>query len=110
MNKQQYGDEKVDNWFRHKGVEPPERIPHLTDDERDQLLKDNIAGHKCNKKSWTQNGAELTCDTGDGIVHGKRIGPNLRMKTDQNGDVILDDKGIPQLVPIGPILRKTVKQ
>lgn len=108
MNKYNYGDEKGDNWFKHKGVTPPERHTHLTEDELHQALEDHISKHSC---TWRQEGAEIICDqNSDGIVHGKRIGPNLKLAVDKDGNVITDIKGVPRLVPMGPVLRINVSK
>ena len=85
---------KGDQWYNWKGVKPPERQPHMTEDEIDEALANNLKGHKCD---WRQNGAEILCDIGMS-VHGKHIGPKVRLDgTNENGT--------PILVPFGPILR-----
>lgn len=97
IDKSKYSDEKVDKWFAWQGVRPPERQPHMTEDEIAQALKDNLAGHKC---EWYQKGNAIECEVGASI-HGKIIGTNVRLAgTTETGE--------PVLVPVGAIMRSDV--
>lgn len=99
QNKYNYRDDKVDKWFEWKGVKPPERQPHLTEEELEAKLAENLQDHKC---EWIQRGNAIECDQSSQYTHGKVIGVNVRLAgTDENGK--------PVLVPIGPILRKDVE-
>lgn len=76
-----------DNWYKWKGVKPPERTTHgLTEDEIDEKLKNNLKGHKC---SWTQQGPEIFCDVAN-YRHGIRIGVHKRLTgTGKGGEPLL---------------------
>lgn len=80
---------KEDNWYNYKGVKPPERQSHgMTEDDIDQKLRENLAGHTC---QWRQYGPEIRCTVGQ-YEHGKNIGVMKRlMGTDSNGKPILKD-------------------
>lgn len=97
-NKYNYSDDKVDKWFQWKGVKPPERQPHLTEEELTQALEDNMADHVCD---WLQKGNAIECDASPNYTHGKIIGVHQRLAG-------TDEQGKPILVPIGPIYRKDV--
>ena len=96
-NKYGYKNDAEDKWFLWQGQKPPERNPHLTEQELDEALANNLAGHSCD---WKQNGAVIYCEEGD-FEHGKRIGVNVRLAG-------TDEKNHPILVPVGPILRTQV--
>jgi hypothetical protein len=98
MNRYNYRDDKVDKWFEWKGVKPPERIAHMTEEELEEKLRQNFADHKCH---WYQVGPDIECDASPNYTHGKRIGTNLRLDG-------TDSKGMPVLVKWGPILRSSV--
>ncbi len=85
----QYGNPEEDKFFEIRGVKPPERIPHLTDDERDNLLKHAYENHHC---QWRQRGNIIFCDA-DNFEHGKKISSNMRL-TGQSA------QGLPILQPI----------
>jgi hypothetical protein len=65
-----------DKWFESKGVRPPERVPHMTDEERETRLAANRQSHHC---QWHQKGPDIICDSA-GYVHGRRIGTKLQLK------------------------------
>lgn len=90
-------DPKTDKWFNWKGVQPPRRFPHMTEDEIRNQLKQNLVGHKC---EWKQAGNEIYCEAGD-FRHGKMIRPNQRL--------IYKD-GKPNLVAIQPVSRNTKRK
>jgi hypothetical protein len=92
-----YKNEAEDKFYISRGVKPPERTAHITEDELREALALNLEGHRCD---WQQNGAEIFCDIGN-FEHGRRIGTRVRLAgTDANSQ--------PVLVPVGPILRKDV--
>lgn len=64
-----------DKWFEIKGVRPPERIPHMTEEEREQLMEKARTNHHC---QWQQRGPEIFCNSGENR-HGKRIGTHQRL-------------------------------
>jgi hypothetical protein len=92
-----YSNETEDKFYTSKGVKPPERTAHMTEEDLEAMLAKHLEGHKC---EWRQNGAEIFCDTGD-FEHGRRIGTKVRLAG-------TDDNAQPVLVPVGPILRKDV--
>lgn len=96
MTRVDYQVPKEDNWFKWQGQKPPERIPHLTDEERAEIMEANIARHKCN---WYQNGAYAVCDV-DEFEHGKKI-PNGMLLDKEATDTV----GTPQFRKYGAILR-----
>lgn len=78
---------KGDEWYTWKGVTPPERITHLTEEEVQEKLASNLAKHKC---QWKQYGGEIRCDVGE-YTHGKRIATNLILKgTGSKGEPLLE--------------------
>ena len=97
-NKYGYGVDAEDKWFAWKGVKPPIRDVHLTEEELEQALADNLKDHKC---EWIQKGNAIECDQSPNYTHGKIIGVRERLAG-------TDDQGKPILVPIGPIYRKDV--
>ncbi len=95
-----YRDDKVDKWFEWKGVKPPERLPHMTEQELTEALAQNIKDHICD---WYQVGPDIECDASSQYTHGKRIGPNFRLdRTDKNGK--------PILLAWGPIFREPLRK
>lgn len=98
-NKYNYGDDKVDKWFAWKGLKPPERQTHMTEEELEGVFAENIKNHKC---EWVQKGNALECAQSPTYTHGKVIGVDKRL-AGTNGE------GEPILVPVGPILRKSTK-
>lgn len=94
-NKYKYGNESVDKWFAWKGLTPPERTPHLTEDELKHAFEENLKDHVCD---WLQKGNAIECDASPNYTHGKVIGVRERLAG-------TDEKGSPMLVPIGPIYR-----
>lgn len=94
----EYENEAEDKWYKWKGVKPPERTAHATEEEIRDILATRLKDHKC---VWKQNGAEIYCDVAD-FEHGQRIGPNLRIAG-------VSPNGEPVLVPVGPILRSDVE-
>lgn len=97
MPQREYGNDKEDKFFFWKGMKPPERTPHMTTEERDQMLADNLKDHSC---VWKQKGNEIFCEEGN-LVHGRRIGTDKRLGGQKDGQ--------PLLVPVGPVLRDSVK-
>ena len=100
MTRVHYEVPKEDNWYKYMGQKPPERFPHLTDDEREDLMERNISRHRCN---WYQNGAYLVCDT-DEFEHGKKIPTGMlfdKEATERTGKV--------QFRKYGAIMRDMVK-
>lgn len=78
-----YSNLPEDKFYLWKGAKPPERISHgISEDDIDEKLAKNIAGHQCR---WYQRGNELVCDIGDN-EHGKRI-PTGKMLDGQNGNI-----------------------
>lgn len=70
-----YTNEKEDNFFKYKGVKPPERHSSgISEDEIDDLLAENFKNHTCR---WYQSGNFLKCDVGN-FEHGINIGTNKR--------------------------------
>lgn len=87
MNQNDY-KVKGDEWYLWKGVKPPERISHLTEEEIGQKLAVNLANHKC---QWKQQGNELSCDVGE-YRHGFRIPTDKILKgTGLKGEPILEN-------------------
>lgn len=71
----EYKQDKIDNFFKYKGVKPPERYSSgISEDEIDELLAENFKNHIC---EWRQSGNFLKCNTG-GFEHGMNIGTNKR--------------------------------
>lgn len=98
-NRYKYSNDQEDKWFSWKGIKPPERQPHLTEEELEQALAENIKDHVCD---WIQRGNAIECEQSSQYTHGKVIGVNVRLAgTDKDGK--------PVLVPIGPILRSDVQ-
>jgi len=95
MNKYNYGDTKVDGWYAWKGLKPPERTPHLTEEELQTAFEQNLKDHVCD---WFQRGNAIECEASPNYTHGKVIGTKLRLAG--------TEKGKPILVPFGSILRK----
>lgn len=91
MARYNYNFDKVDSWYRYKGVIPPSRTPMLTEEELHQSLKENFRNHVC---EYGQTGNQIFCDIGENR-HGKFIGTKLRLDSTVNGE--------PILVPHGPI-------
>jgi hypothetical protein len=90
---------KEDSWYTWKGVKPPERQPHLTEEELSVALEQNIKNHLCD---WVQRGNSIECEANASFTHGKVIGTKLRLdRTDENGK--------PILVPLHSILRQDVQ-
>ena len=85
----EYKQEKDDNFYKWKGVAPPNRTSHgIVEEDIDELLAKNIAGHMC---EWLQRGAMIVCDQGT-FEHGKNIGTMKQLVgTDSNGQPILKD-------------------
>ena len=96
MSRHKYTDD-TDKWYQWKGVKPPERNPHITEEELRHILDEKIEGHVCD---WQQEGARIYCES-DEFTHGKHIGPNKRLAG-------TTPDGKPILVPVGPIYRKDV--
>ena len=88
MNQNDYNYKvKGDEWYTWKGVTPPERITHLTEEEISKKLADNLANHKC---EWQQQGNEIKCESG-GYTHGTRIATDLLLKgTGDKGEPLLE--------------------
>jgi hypothetical protein len=97
MSKYNYEVPKEDNWFRYVGQKPPERIPHLTDEDREDLMKHNLDGHEC---QWYQNGAFAVCDQAE-FEHGMKIPNGMLLDKEQT-----DKIGKPTYRKYGAILRK----
>lgn len=77
-----------DNWYKYKGVKPPERTPHgLTEEEIDEKLAKFKSDHTC---QWKQKGPEIYCSVG-AYVHGWNIGTSKRLIESKNGAPILQD-------------------
>lgn len=93
-----FEEQPGDKFYHWKGVAPPKRTAHLTSEEVDEALANNLKDHVCD---WKQNGSEIYCDAGD-FVHGQRIGVDKRL-AGQTKD------GKPIFAPIGPVLRDSVK-
>lgn len=98
MNRYKYENTKEDAWFLWKGLKPPERVPHLTEQELEETLATNIQDHVCD---WVQRGNSIECEASPHYTHGKVIGTKLRLAG-------TDSKGKPVLVPFGPVLRSDV--
>ena len=79
---------KDDTWYEWKGVKPPERISHLTEEEVEERLSTNLAGHQCR---WVQRGNRIECDAGD-FVHGKVIDTGLILTGTSEGGAPLLQK------------------
>lgn len=97
MPKYNYNHDKVDSWYRYKGVTPPSRTPNMTEDELHDALKESARSHSC---VYEQMGNEIFCETGE-YRHGKIIGSAVRLDGTKNGE--------PILVPVGPILRSDIQ-
>lgn len=77
---------KEDSFYEWKGVKPPERQPHLTEEEVEERLANNLAGHKCH---WIQRGNRIECNSGD-YAHGKVIDVSLLLTgTGPEGEPLL---------------------
>lgn len=99
MTKIDYQVPKEDNWYKWHGQKPPERIPHLTDEERTEIMQANIARHQC---VFYQNGAFAVCDI-DEFEHGKKIPNGMQLDKDAS-----DKAGKPMFKKYGPILRSQI--
>lgn len=89
MNIPEYQREKEDNFYKWKGVKPPERTSHgITADSLQEVLDENIKRHQC---QYVQRGATISCDVG-GFEHGKMIGVTKRLAPDYvSGEPVLVD-------------------
>ena len=85
---QQYENKTEDNFYKWKGVKPPQRTSHgITEEGIDELLENNLAGHVC---QWVQRGNVIKCEVGE-YEHGKVIPVNQRLTgTDAKGQPILE--------------------
>ena len=82
-------NEAEDNFFKYKGVKPPERRSHgIREDEIDEMLAANFKDHKC---TWYQSGNFLKCTSG-AYEHGLNIGINKRYTgVDTDGSPMFED-------------------
>ena len=88
MNIPEYKQDKIDNFYKWKGVKPPERTSHgISEDDIDNLLAEHIKNHQCH---YTQRGNYISCETGN-FEHGKNIGIHKRLvETKDNQPVLVD--------------------
>lgn len=76
-------DKTVEKLYQELGLEPPEHIKHLTEDELREKLK-VVSNHK-----WSQQGTTLrcTCELG---THATQIPPtHILTGTDESGRPVL---------------------
>lgn len=98
-------DPKGDQWYRYKGVEPPERFPHLTEDELAKIREEIAANHRC---VWKQKGNIIFCEEGE-YEHGRVLPSQTMIARDPDGNVLVEPSGMPRIVPLQPIMRKRRK-
>lgn len=86
-------NDKIDNWYRKQGQEPPERISHdLTPDDISERVK------PLNPTNWRQEGNKLIADTDMGKLV-QFIPTNLLFNgVDKNGLPILTKIKAPSTV------------
>jgi hypothetical protein len=81
-----YSKPDEDKFYEVRGVRPPERVPHLTDEELEARFEANRAKRHC---QWHQQGPEVYCTTCT-LQHGTFVGTNqLLVGTDARGCPIL---------------------
>lgn len=82
----QYANPEEDKFYEVRGVKPPERIPHITEEEIAARFESNRQARSC---EWRQQGADVYC-INCGNRHGTMVGPNYRlMGTNASGLPIL---------------------
>lgn len=79
---------KEDNFYKYKGVKPPERRSHgISEDDIDELIKGS-GSHVCN---WRQKGNYIFCVEGPN-EHGKNIGVHKQLTGTKDGKPILSER------------------
>lgn len=82
----QYGNPDEDRFYEVRGVKPPERIPHLTEEEIERKLEANRSARRC---VYRQKGPDVYCITCP-YRHGNRVRPDMLLHgTDAQGLPIL---------------------
>lgn len=77
-----------DNWYKYKGVQPPQHFYHgMTVDEVSDKIDEVHQKHTC---QWVQRGVDLICEVGANR-HGHRVGPDKKLVGTENGKPILRD-------------------
>lgn len=71
----QYANPEEDKFFEVRGAKPPERIPHLTEEDIEAKLEANRRTRVCR---WEQHGPELRC-TSCPQRHGMFVGTDQLM-------------------------------
>lgn len=71
----QYGNPDEDKFFINRGVKPPERIPHLTQEDIEARFESNRQARNC---QWVQKGPDVYCTTCTNR-HGTLVGINYRL-------------------------------
>lgn len=78
------------DWYKYHGVEPPEHIPHISDEEREAKFAEIRASTK--HGNWKQMGNYIWC-TNCPNQHGDKIPPEYLLQG-------TDEKGLPILTKI----------
>lgn len=92
-----YNTDKEDKWYLWQGQKPPEHMPHITEEQREELAEKVANKHVCN---WMQRGNYIVCEI-DGMKHGKNIGVHQMLDKEAT-----DQAGKPVIKKFGPVLRK----
>jgi hypothetical protein len=82
----QYANPDEDKFFLNRGAKPPERTPHLTDDELEDRFEQNRQRRHC---TWQQQGPEVFCSSCSNR-HGMYVGTTVRLEG-------IDAQGLPIL-------------
>lgn len=87
-NLPEYKRDKEDNFYKWKGVKPPERTSHgVADQDIEELLANHIKHHQC---VYIQRGNFIICETGN-FEHGKNIGTMKRLVRTENNQPVFED-------------------
>jgi hypothetical protein len=96
----QYGNPEEDSFYETRGAKPPERIPHLTEEEMEAKFEANRRRRNC---EYRQRGIDIFCINCP-QRHGKLVSPHLRLTGTNDSGLPIFEKVVLSKYSVRPAL------